>query len=67
MTTRLEESEKKIKAHLDEKVAVLNTQIAELQQDKERQSDRIEALEKMLKALTSVWRRQESQRYNWWT
>lgn len=54
LTTRLEESEKKIKAHLDEKVAVLNTQIAELQQDKERQSDRIEALEKMLKAKNIV-------------
>lgn len=51
---RLEESETRIKAHLDGKITALNDQISQLQQEKEQQSDRIEALEKMLKAKNII-------------
>lgn len=51
---RITESEEKIKEHLNGKIEALNQQISQLQEDKERQEERIESLEKMLKLKNIV-------------
>lgn len=51
---RIEESEEKIKAHVNGKIEALNQQINQLQAEKDMQGERIEAMEKMLKMKNIV-------------